>query len=58
MSKQTRKLTRLEKKIRYGTPAAYYESRRHKAAVQLNDELNEIAESIREKTKDIDKVTT
>lgn len=54
MSKQKGKLTQKQKKIRYGTPAAYYSSKCHKAAVQLNQELNQIAESIRKNTKDLD----
>lgn len=40
MAKQTKKLTQKQKKVKYGTPAAYYSSKRHKAAVQLNNELN------------------
>ena len=52
--KQKKKPTRLEKKIKYGSPAAYCISRRHKAAVQLNNELNQIAGEIRKNTKDLD----
>lgn len=52
--KQAKKVTRKQKKEKHSTPANYYKSRRHQAAVRLNNELNEIAESIRESTKDLD----
>jgi hypothetical protein len=45
---------RKQKKERYSTPANYYESKRHKKAVQLNQELNKVASSILKNTKDLD----
>lgn len=49
--KRKPRLTQKQKKSEFGTPAAYYRSKRHKAAVQLNNELNEAAESIQKKHK-------
>jgi hypothetical protein len=40
--KQQRKKTRYDKKAEHGTVSNYYESKRHKKAVQLNQELNKV----------------
>lgn len=52
--KQQRKKTRYDKKAEHGTVPNYYESKRHKKAVQLNQEINEVASSILKNTKDLD----
>ena len=40
--KQQKKKTRQNKKADHGTVSNYYESKRHKKAVQLNQELNKV----------------
>jgi hypothetical protein len=40
--KRPKKETRKIRKKLYKTPANYYESKRHKRAVQLNQELNKV----------------
>lgn len=54
MSKQPKRQTCKQKKEQFKTPANYYKSKRHKAAVQLNQELNRVSKSILKNTKDLD----
>lgn len=51
--KRKPRLTQKQKKAKYGTPAKYYESLRHKAAVHLNQELNHVESSIQKNTKNL-----
>ena len=52
--KQKSRSTKRDKQKEHGTVSNYYESKRHKKAVQLNQELNKVASSILKNTKDLD----